>query len=118
MRQTTTRKTVPDRPTDGPRSEGKPVDLVHLAAMTQGDGDLEREVLSIFVSQAPVYVAAYRAARDAEGRRRAAHTLKGVARGIGAWRLAEAAELAESVDRLASIEDETGRVCEFIRNLG
>jgi HPt (histidine-containing phosphotransfer) domain-containing protein len=96
----------------------RPVDLVHLGAMTQGDGELEREVLAIFLTQAGQYLAAYRGAPDKEGRRRAAHTLKGAARGIGAWRLAQIAEAAEAVADPDSIARETDRVCEYIRRLG
>jgi len=118
MQRTAPRQPATKMPVDAIETGAKPVDLVHLAMLTQGDADLEREVLSIFVSQAPVYLAAYRAAADGEGRRRAAHTLKGAARGIGAWRLAQAAELAETTNSAAAIDEEIGRVCEFIRKLG
>jgi len=72
-------------------AECGPIDEDHLRRMTLGDPRLEREVLEIFTRQAtlmlrrmtdadPVFVAA------------AAHTLVGSARGIGAWRVAHAAE--------------------------
>jgi len=80
-----------DRDVQGDR----PVDLVHLARYTMGNRDLEREVLTLFARQSDIYVARLREARDAKSWIEAAHTLKGSARGIGAWQVAEAAERAE-----------------------
>jgi HPt (histidine-containing phosphotransfer) domain-containing protein len=70
------------------------LDTDHLGRMTMGDTALEREVLQLFDHQtamlaerlhdAPATVAAS-----------CAHTLKGSARGIGAWRLAQVAEQLE-----------------------
>jgi HPt (histidine-containing phosphotransfer) domain-containing protein len=72
----------------------RPIDLVHLARMTLGDRGLEREVLALFDRQATILVARM---RDAEPGAVAsvAHTLKGSARGVGAWRVAGAAEAVE-----------------------
>lgn len=70
------------------------IDHVHLERMTLGDRSLEREVLEIFVRQTALTfqrIAGATPARTAA----AAHTLKGSARGIGAWRVAEAAERLE-----------------------
>ncbi len=74
--------------------EQQPVDLEHLFRMTLGDHALEREVLQLFDRQAamlmekigqsgPAVVAAF------------AHTLKGSARGIGAWDVARCAAALE-----------------------
>jgi HPt (histidine-containing phosphotransfer) domain-containing protein len=73
---------------------GPPIDRDHLARMTLGDIALEREVLELFDRQAMMLTARL---RDAEAFAVAAlaHTLKGSARGIGAWRVAQAAELLE-----------------------
>jgi HPt (histidine-containing phosphotransfer) domain-containing protein len=71
------------------------IDLEHLSRMTLGDRDLERDVLNLFDRQAdmllvkmqdavPAAIAAY------------AHTLKGSARGIGAWDVARAAHDIET----------------------
>src|SRR5262249_56378628 len=69
-------------------------DGVHLARMTLGDRSLEREVLALFDRQAGMLlVRMQQAART--GICAAAHTLKGSARGIGAWRVARAAEAVE-----------------------
>jgi HPt (histidine-containing phosphotransfer) domain-containing protein len=70
------------------------IDEQHLARMTLGDHRLEREVLELFVRQAALMVDRIGTAPPALAVA-AAHTLKGSARGIGAWRLARAAELFE-----------------------
>jgi hypothetical protein len=72
----------------------RPIDLVHLARMTLGDRGLEREVLQLFDRQASMLVARIRETAPAAGAA-VAHTLKGSARGIGAWRVASAAEALE-----------------------
>jgi HPt (histidine-containing phosphotransfer) domain-containing protein len=77
-----------------PLSVERPIDLVHLARMTLGDRVLEREVLQLFDRQADMLVVRIQQAARA-GISAAAHTLKGSARGIGAWRVARAAEAVE-----------------------
>ena len=78
-------------------SDGRQIDLVHLARQTLGDVNLEREVLSLFVVQSQVYLLRLQAAETPADWKCAAHTIKGSARGIGAWPLAEAAEAAETL---------------------
>jgi HPt (histidine-containing phosphotransfer) domain-containing protein len=70
------------------------VDLVHLSRMTFGDRALEREVLDLFVRQAATLLATMEGAAPA-ALASLAHRLKGSARGIGAWRVAAAAEAVE-----------------------
>jgi HPt (histidine-containing phosphotransfer) domain-containing protein len=71
-----------------------PIDLAHLARMTLGDHSLERDVLQLFDRQAEMLMARMQGA--APGRVAAsAHTIKGSARGIGAWRIARDAETLE-----------------------
>lgn len=70
------------------------IDHVHLERMTLGDRSLEREVLEIFVRQTALTLQRIAGATPARTAA-AAHTLKGSARGIGAWRVAEAAERLE-----------------------
>ena len=77
-----------------PLSGERPIDLVHLARMTLGDRGLEREVLQLFDRQAGMLIVRMQEAARA-GICAAAHTLKGSARGIGAWRVARAAEALE-----------------------
>lgn len=78
-------------------NDGKPsaIDEDHLARMTLGDRRLEREVLEIFVRQTTIMLNRIMGAEPALAAA-AAHTLKGSARGIGAWRVARAAEHLEN----------------------
>src|ERR1700734_3934657 len=70
------------------------IDDTHLERMTLGDRRLEREVLELFVRQTTIMLGRIVGAEPALAAA-AAHTLKGSARGIGAWRVARAAELVE-----------------------
>jgi HPt (histidine-containing phosphotransfer) domain-containing protein len=80
-----------------PDRERKPtvIDETHLERMTLGDRRLEREVLQLFVRQTTIMLGRIVGADPAMAAA-SAHTLKGSARGIGAWRVARAAELVES----------------------
>jgi HPt (histidine-containing phosphotransfer) domain-containing protein len=71
------------------------IDETHLERMTLGDLRLEREVLELFVRQTTIMLGRI-AGADPAMAAASAHTLKGSARGIGAWRVARAAELVES----------------------
>lgn len=72
------------------------IDDEHLRQMTLGDRGLEREVLEIFMRQAALMLRRIAGAKPALAAA-AAHTLKGSARGIGAWRVAQAADRLERV---------------------
>jgi HPt (histidine-containing phosphotransfer) domain-containing protein len=72
------------------------IDDDHLSRMTLGDRRLEREVLEIFVRQTVIMLERIAGAEPALAAA-AAHTLTGSARGIGAWRVAHAAEQLERV---------------------
>ncbi|HMF21040.1 MAG TPA: Hpt domain-containing protein [Pseudolabrys sp.] len=97
--------------------EGAVLDRDHLARMTLGDQSLEREVLQLFDRQAELLLRRIRVSEPAAVVT-LAHTLKGSAAGIGAGRVACAAESAEliasrapsecdrAVDRLAQAVDE------------
>ncbi len=91
----------------------RPVDLVHLARYTLGNRALEREVLELFLTQSRLYLGRLREAAQDRAWQDAAHTIKGSARGIGAWRIARTAEAAEALegDELAS---ERGRMVETL----
>jgi HPt (histidine-containing phosphotransfer) domain-containing protein len=71
-----------------------PLDREHLTRMTLGERSLEREVLALFNRQAEILLARMRKSAPTVAAA-AAHTLKGSARGIGAWRVAHAAEAVE-----------------------
>jgi HPt (histidine-containing phosphotransfer) domain-containing protein len=74
-----------------------PIDIVHLRRMTLGDAALEREVLTMFSAQASRLVKGLAAmASDAPA---LAHTLKGSARAIGAFAVADAAAHLETLIR-------------------
>jgi len=70
------------------------IDLAHLARMTLGERSLEAEVLTLFDRQAEILLAHMRDCAPAAVAA-FAHTLKGSARGIGAWRVAAAADAVE-----------------------
>jgi len=74
------------------------IDEAHLGRMTLGDRGLEREVLAIFLRQSSIMLGRISGA-DFACAAAAAHTLKGSARGIGAWRVANA---ADGVERAAN----------------
>src|SRR5919107_6346009 len=77
-------------------AEQRVLDLVHLARQTFGDRELEREVLALFEAQCrrllPILAGAGRECERGD----AAHTLKGAARAVGAWRLAALADELET----------------------
>jgi len=88
------------------------IDRNHLAHMTLGDGNLEREILGLFhrqagmllarmTSESPKVIAAF------------AHTLTGSARGIGAWQVAAAAEALQR----AAIGRDDGKTASALRHL-
>lgn len=98
------------------------IDVDHLTRMTLGERSLEREVLQLFDRQAGMLLARMRQSGCAAAGA-FAHTLKGSSRGIGAWRVAEAAQAVElavtagqaadvnaAIDRLAVTIDEARRV--------
>ena len=61
------------------------LDECHLRRMTLGDQSLEREVLQVFARQITLMLKRI-ACAEATHAAAAAHTLKGSARGLGAWR--------------------------------
>jgi HPt (histidine-containing phosphotransfer) domain-containing protein len=83
---------VPSEP--GASTSQPAIDLVHLGRMTLGEKSLEAEVLALFDRQAGMLFARMEQAAPAAAGA-LAHTIKGSARGIGAWRVAEAAEAVE-----------------------
>ena len=79
----------------------KPIDLDHLARYTGGEKALNVEILWLFDSQVTDMVGQLNAlltGRDAKRWREIAHTIKGAARGVGAFGMGEAAAAAEPVD--------------------
>ena len=89
-----------------------PVDRVHLQRQTLGDSGLEREILSLFRRQSASVFARLSDARQQNERRDLAHTLKGSARAIGAWRVAAAAEAVEAAGPDADLGPLEGALAE------
>jgi len=81
--------------TEAAPAPGDVIDLAHLRRFTLGDRNLELEILGLFIDQVPASIEALRHARTDQQWTMAAHTLKGSARAVGAWRLAKLAEHAE-----------------------
>jgi HPt (histidine-containing phosphotransfer) domain-containing protein len=75
-----------------------PLDFGHLERMTLGEKALEREVLEMFVAQSSRLLEALAAPPAEAGA--LAHTLKGSARAIGAFKVA---------DRAAALEEAAGQ---------
>lgn len=105
-------------------SDTPPLDRARLDAVTDGDRELQREVLGIFFAQVPDYVEAIRAARRHDIQwRSAVHRLKGAARSIGALPLASAAGEAElALPRLrtaclAGLEQEIARLAKAVAGM-
>lgn len=85
------------RDTASAQAFNRPVDLVHLARYTLGNRSLEREVLSLFLTQSAIYLQRLKDAATSKDWVDAAHTIKGSAKSIGAWQLAQSAETAEAL---------------------
>ncbi|HKQ44671.1 MAG TPA: Hpt domain-containing protein [Rhizomicrobium sp.] len=84
---------------------GLPLDLSHLARYTGGDRTLNSEILKLFNGQLNEMVGQLLSVleqRDARKWREVTHTLKGAARGVGAFAMGEAAAAAEPVDPATS----------------
>ena len=72
-----------------------PVDFEHLQRMTLGDADIEQEVLTMFLAQSARHMHMHMLAALPADASALAHTLKGSARAIGAFAVADAAARLE-----------------------
>jgi HPt (histidine-containing phosphotransfer) domain-containing protein len=94
-----------------------PVDLAHLARYTGGDRTLNVEILRLFNGQLGDMVGQLLTVlqqRDARKWREITHTIKGAARGVGAFAMGDAAAIAEPVDPTTS-PDRAVQVIEALR---
>lgn len=98
---------------EGRKGSVRPVDLVHLSRYTLGERELEREVLELFCTQSLLYLERLKDARSDKDWKDAAHSLKGSARAIGAWRTADAAESAEALSGDALAQSRALRIGEI-----
>src|SRR5436189_4136448 len=71
----------------GDKLAGDPIDRTYLARFTMGNSAVEHEVLHLFADQVPRYLQQLRDASVDKAWQQAAHTIKGSASAIGAWRL-------------------------------
>ncbi len=70
------------------------VDFAYLEDFAAHDGDVIDEVLALFREQSQIWGALL--TPEAEGWRDAVHTLKGAARGVGAFQLGDACQVCEA----------------------
>ena len=110
---------VIDQPSSLPGGSAQVIDTQHLFRMTLGELSLQREVLALFDRQADILLLRIRRGAPAVAAA-SAHTLKGSALGIGAFKVARAAEAVEhargyecpadavaaTIDRLAAVLEE------------
>ena len=78
--------------------QGPPIDVEHLNQYTLGDRGLEREVLALFRDQLHLHLETLSGDCCAVTWKETTHTLKGAARGVGAWMISELAAEAEDLD--------------------
>jgi HPt (histidine-containing phosphotransfer) domain-containing protein len=90
------------------------IDEIHLGRMTLGDRGLEREILEIFVRQTAIMLGRIVGAGPAF-MAATAHTVLGSARGIGAWRVAQAAERLERAAAVTSNPKEREEAVEELK---
>lgn len=108
-------------------AQAKPVDMDHLARYTGGDAALNAEVLTLFANQTVELLEKLQHvlnAGDLKTWKEITHSLKGAARGIGAFGFADAAANAEpvvpapdnasAVDALQALKSEAEIVRRFI----
>ena len=76
-------------------SQPATVDIGHFHAMTGGDGELQAEIIGLFRQQAEIWARLLIPDAPVQTWKDAAHTLKGSARGLGLWPLAQACADAE-----------------------
>lgn len=87
----------------------EPIDRIHLSRYTLGSPVLEREILGLFLAQLPLSIEQLRFAATDREWQVAAHTIKGSARAVGAWQVADLAREAEQSSGIAD-EAEKDRI--------
>ena len=94
-----------------------PIDMNHLARYTGGDRTLNTEILRLFNGQLNSMVDQLLTVlqqRDVRRWREVTHTIKGAARGVGAFAVGEAAAAAEPIDPIL-YQDRAIQVIEVLR---
>jgi HPt (histidine-containing phosphotransfer) domain-containing protein len=72
-------------------------DTDHLETYTLGDHSIENEVLHMFLDQTALYMERLQCPRDAKDWYETAHSLKGSAKGVGAFKVGKRAEQLEKI---------------------
>ncbi|MEL6297423.1 MAG: Hpt domain-containing protein [Pseudomonadota bacterium] len=89
--------TDPNADTDPHVDDESAIDRTHLARYTLGNPELEAEILDLFSGQVATLLKAVLSAESQAEWRFATHSIKGSARAVGAWDLAETAERLEQL---------------------
>ncbi len=79
-------------------------DRAHFSMMTGGDLELQGEILQIFRVQADLWARLLIPDAPTPIWRDAAHTVKGSAKGVGFWELADACADAEDLGKAGAVE--------------
>lgn len=75
----------------------QPIDLAYLDRTTFSDKELAAEVLGLFRASAGSYLEGLKSAQTEKDWYEAAHSLKGSAKAVGAFQLAQSAAAAETI---------------------
>ncbi len=105
-----------------------PIDMEHLGRFTMKDRDLEREILDLFVDTLAQTLKILKEAKVQIEWKMAAHTLKGSAKAVGAWQLADLMEKAEKChfgseatpqrqNILSDLEVQAAEIMSYISNM-
>jgi HPt (histidine-containing phosphotransfer) domain-containing protein len=98
---------------------GTAIDLNHLSRYTGGNESLNAEVLRLFETQTSELVVKLQSileAADVKSWKEVTHTLKGAAKGVGAFSFAEAAAAAEPIDPSRDHESAARAMAQLMRN--
>ncbi len=105
-------------PPPGNVLEGGAIDMDHLARQTMGDATLADQILQLFLQQCEACVAQIDSEPSAEEILEIAHKFTGCARAVGAFELAQSADLLEenpdSSVALSRIKLQCLQMCEFL----
>ena len=94
---------------EGNASEQPPIDLAHLEMFTEGDPEVEKELLDLFFNEADSSISELEqsfANNDSDAWEKTAHRLKGASVNLGANPLSDACETAED-NYVANQEDKS-----------
>jgi len=93
------------------------LDVDHFRHMTGNDQALQAEIIQLFRAQAELWARLLIPDAPVQTWEDAAHTLKGAARGLGLWTLADACEDAEELARAGAVHGpQVVRALAHIRN--